>query len=94
MRRAAFLLFAFALSLSLSDHAAARTPTSQETATGQELAKQRVNENVMFLMGGQPGATFNQLANDISTIVSDGTNLRVISVDGGAAMQNVEDVLF
>jgi TRAP-type uncharacterized transport system substrate-binding protein len=55
---------------------------------------QRVNANVLFLMGGQPGATFNQLANDISLVVSDGDKLRVLSVEGGAAVENVEDVRY
>src|SRR5271163_1713596 len=60
-----------------------------------EQSRQRVNENVMFLMGGQPGATFNQIANDISLVLGSGNdNLRVLSVDGGAAVQNVEDVLY
>jgi TRAP transporter TAXI family solute receptor len=86
MKRASFLLFAFALSL--FDHAVSQTMPSHDQM------KQRVNENVMFLMGGQPGATFNQLANDISTVVSNGTDLRVLSVDGGAAVENVEDVIF
>jgi len=45
-------------------------------------------------MGGQPGATFSQLAHDISVVVDDGNNLRVLPVVGGAAVQNVEDVLF
>jgi TRAP transporter TAXI family solute receptor len=45
-------------------------------------------------MGGQPGATFNQLAYDIATVVSDGQNLRVLPVEGGAAVENVEDVLY
>ena len=88
MKRASFLLFAFALSLPLCDRALSQTPP------GHEQMKERVNENVMFLMGGQPGATFNQIANDISTVLSDGTTLRVLSVDGGAAVENVEDVLF
>jgi uncharacterized protein len=60
-----------------------------------EQSRQRVNDNVMFLMGGQPGATFNQIANDISLVLAGGNNnVRVLSVDGGAAIQNVEDVLF
>jgi TRAP-type uncharacterized transport system substrate-binding protein len=45
-------------------------------------------------MGGQPGATFSQLAHDISVVVDDPNNLRVLPVVGGAAVQNVEDVLF
>jgi TRAP transporter TAXI family solute receptor len=60
-----------------------------------EQNRQRVNENVLFLMGGQPGATFNQIANDISLVLGSGNdNVRVLSVDGGAAVQNVEDVLY
>src|SRR5215510_13641263 len=80
-------LLTFVLSLALVDRAVAQTPSHDQL-------KQRVNENVVFLMGGQPGATFNQLANDISVVVSDEKNLRVLSVEGGAAVQNVEDVLF
>jgi uncharacterized protein len=45
-------------------------------------------------MGGQLGAPFNQLAHDISVVVDDGDNLRVLPVVGGAAMQNVKDVLY
>ena len=35
-----------------------------------------------------------RFANEISVVVGDGYNLRVLSVDGGAAVQNVEDVLY
>jgi TRAP transporter TAXI family solute receptor len=72
---------------------------SGESAIAQKLSpleqkRQRVNENVLFLMGGQPGATFSQLAHDISVVVDDPNNLRVLPVAGGAAVQNVEDVIF
>jgi len=87
MRWGSFLLVAFGLSLALCERAVAQTPSHDQI-------KQRVNENVVFLMGGQPGATFNQLANDISVVVSDDKNLRVLSVEGGAAVQNLEDVLY
>jgi len=59
-----------------------------------EQIRQRVNDNVLFLMGGQLGAPFSQLAHDISVVVEDGKNLRVLPVVGGAAIQNVEDVLY
>lgn len=88
MRLASFSLLALFLSLSFGDQALS------QTVPGHEQTKQRVNENVIFLMGGQPGATFNQLANDISVVVSGVNNLRVLSVDGGAAVENVEDVLY
>src|SRR5262249_35008827 len=72
---------------------------SGESALSQKLSpheqkRQRINENVLFLMGGQPGATFSQLAHDISVVVNDGENLRVLPVAGGAAVQNLEDIIF
>src|ERR1700729_598213 len=88
MKLASFSLLALFLSLSFGDQALS------QTVPGHEQTKQRGNENVIFLMGGQPGATFNQLANDISVVVSGVNNLRVLSVDGGAAVENVEDVLY
>ena len=74
-------------------------PPHGESAVAQKLSpleqmRKRVNENVLFLMGGQPGATFSQLAHDISVVVDDRNNLRVLPVVGGAAVQNVEDVIF
>jgi uncharacterized protein len=87
MKRAFLPLLAVCLSLSSGVPALCQTPTIEQF-------RQRVNDNVIFLMGGQPGATFNQLANDISLVVSDGYKLRVLSVDGGAAVENIEDVLY
>lgn len=66
-------------------------PGASET---REQIRQRVNENVLFLMGGQPGATFNQLANDIAAVIGSSNELRVLSVDGGAAVENIEDVVY
>ena len=90
MKWASLPLLALVLSLPpLCDRAVSQTLSSHEPN------RQSVNENVLFLMGGQPGATFNQIANDISVVLGGGDNtVRVLSVDGGAAVQNVEDVLF
>lgn len=76
------LLSAFVLSLTLS--------AAQASSSSQITDRQN---DVLFLMGGQPGATFNQLANDIAVVTSD-ENLRVVSVEGGAAVQNLEDLLY
>src|SRR5262249_48230028 len=86
MSRVSLPLFALVLSIALCGRALAQAPSHDQI-------KQRVNENVVFLMGGQAGATFNQLAHDISVVLSD-KNLRVLSVEGGAAVQNLEDVLY
>jgi uncharacterized protein len=88
MKWASLFLLALALSLPSFDRAAPQTPPPREQI------RERVNDNVLFLMGGQPGATFLQLAHDISVVVDDGNNLRVLPVVGGAAIQNVEDVLY
>jgi len=70
-----------------------QTPSPQPPSPRDRI-RQRVNDNVLFLMGGQPGATFSQLAHDISVVVDDGNKLRVLPVVGGAAVQNVEDVVY
>ena len=88
MKWASLPLLALVFFLPLFDRAASETPSSHEQI------RQRVNDSVLFLMGGQPGATFSQLAHDISVVVEDGNNLRVLPVVGGAAVQNVEDVLY
>jgi uncharacterized protein len=88
MKWASLPLLALALSLPLGESAVA-----QKLSPREQLRK-RVNENVLFLMGGQPGATFSQLAHDISVVVDNPNNLRVLPVEGGAAVQNVEDVVF
>lgn len=60
----------------------------------REAYREKVNENVLFLMGGQLGAAYIQITHDISVVVDDALNLRVLPVVGGAAVQNVHDVIF
>ena len=86
MKWVSLFLFALVLCLPSADHAVS------QPATSNEQLKERVNENVLFIMGGQPGATFLQLTPDIAAVVNDGNNLRVLPVVGGAATENVEDV--
>jgi len=83
-------VLALALSLPSWDRAESQTASPRDVTQ----LRQRVNDNVLFLMGGQLGAPFNQLAHDISVVVADGRNLRVLPVVGGAAIQNIEDVLY
>ena len=93
----AFLpLLASVFFITAGDRAVAQTspPAPSRATPGHEQLRERINNNVLFLMGGQLGATFNQLAHDISVVVEDGDNLRVLPVVGGAAIQNVKDVLY
>ena len=60
----------------------------------REQYREKVNENVLFLMGGQLGAAYITVAQDIAVVTDDGTKLRVLPVVGGAGVQNVHDVVF
>lgn len=67
---------------------------ARQARQAREAYRESINENVLFLMGGQLGAAYIQLAHDISVVVNDGLNLRVLPVVGGAGVQNVHDVVF
>src|SRR5262249_7348312 len=56
--------------------------------------KTKGKEKVGVFLGGQPSATFKPLAQHIFVVLSDEKNLRVLAVDGGAAVQNLEDVIY
>jgi uncharacterized protein len=73
---------------------AQRSRAPQSATLSREQFREQMNENVLFLMGGQLGAAYIQLAHDISVVVNDGSNLRVLPVVGEAALQNVKDLLF
>jgi len=89
---AAFAVFATARAQdSVSPEVRAQQRASQQA---REAYRERVNENVLFLMGGQLGAAYIQIAHDVSIVVDDGMNLRVLPVVGGAGVQNVHDVVF
>jgi TRAP-type uncharacterized transport system substrate-binding protein len=60
----------------------------------RENYREQVNENVLFLMAGQPGASYETIAHDIATVVDDGLRMRVLPVLGNAAVQNISDVMF
>ncbi len=68
--------------------------TARAARQAREAYRETINENVLFLMGGQLGAAYSQLAQDISVVVNDGLNLRVLPVIGAAGVQNVHDVVF
>jgi TRAP-type uncharacterized transport system substrate-binding protein len=68
--------------------------SAQTNAKQREQYRERLNENVVYLMGGQIGAALVVVAHDISVVVNDGDNLRVLPVLGGGAAQNLRDVVF
>lgn len=86
-----------ALSLPAAAQDANNTPSYQQQRAAQRARdnfREQINENVLFLMSGQPDASYLTLAHDISTVTNDGLRLRVLPVMGTASVQNVSDVLF
>jgi uncharacterized protein len=69
-------------------------PRQRSYQNAREAYREKLNENVLFLMGGQLGAAYIAVAHDISIVTNDGANLRVLPVVGGAGAQNVHDVVF
>lgn len=77
------------------DAEAAKSGSRQRSyQNARDAYRERINENVLFLMGGQLGAAYIAIAHDISVVTNDGQNLRVLPVVGGAGVQNVHDVVF
>lgn len=78
------------------DPSSGQTPQPKEKApdVAREQMRQKMNENVLVLMCGSLGAPYIQLGHDISVVVNDGDNLRVLPVVSDGALTNVRDVLF
>ena len=89
----AFLLLVSGLSPSPSS---AQTQASQpkDKLGNREQMRQKMNENLLVLMCGSLGAPYIQLGHDISVVVNDGDNLRILPVVSDGALTNVRDVLY
>jgi TRAP transporter TAXI family solute receptor len=91
----AFLLIVSALSPSASS--AQTQALQQKDKPGipiRDQMRQKMNENILVLMCGSLGAPYIQLGHDISVVVNDGDNLRILPVVSDGALTNVRDVLF
>jgi len=59
----------------------------------QSLGDQ-INQNTIAIMSGNPNATYLSLAYDLSAVLDDGDNFRVLPVIGKGGGQNLRDVRF
>lgn len=96
MKRLFALATALACFAATFDAAPAQTEVKQRPLkrTERDQYRERLNENVLYLMGGQLGAALVVVAHDMSVVVNDADNLRVLPVLGGGAAQNLRDVVF
>ncbi len=54
----------------------------------------RLNNNTVTIVSGNPNGTYLATAYDISAVLDDGDNLRILPVIGKGGAQNVRDVLY
>ena len=94
------LALAFLLALSPLAISASSAQTRQKGAAplnartfSHQDEREKVNQNLLMLLGGTLGGPWLQMAQDVALTVSDGDNLRVLPLAGGGAKSNLRDVL-
>src|SRR5262245_33500682 len=70
---------------------AQRTAAAQRQS--QQLATERSNQNTVTIISGNPNGSYLYLAYDLSAVLDDGDDLRVLPVIGKGGYQNVKDIL-
>ena len=66
----------------------------KRTATPQQAsAKERSNQNTVGIVAGKSDSTSLAVAEDLTNVLDDGDNFRVLALVGKGAAQNVRDVL-
>jgi TRAP transporter TAXI family solute receptor len=68
--------------------------TAQHAAAAKYLARRdKLNQNTVTVVSGNPNGTYLYLAYDLSAVLDDGDELRVLPVVGRGGYQNLMDVL-
>ncbi len=96
--RIAFVVSVFAcVAMAAAPQSTAQTTPSPPKAARNAVLEQlrsKINENTVSIVSGNPNGGYLGIAYDISTVVDDGDNMRVLPIVGKGAVQNVRDVLF
>src|SRR5258708_16428930 len=61
---------------------------------GSAQTKQALNANTVTLITGTIGGTYVQFGADLSSVLDDGNNLRVLPIVGRRSVQSLADILF
>jgi uncharacterized protein len=69
------------------------TAGAQRQAISHQLATERANQNTVTVISGNPNGSYLYLAYDLSALLDDDDNLRVLPVIGKGGYQNVKDIL-
>jgi uncharacterized protein len=79
-----------------SKRAALKAPVKRAPllpAVGHAAITEKLNQNTVTVISGNPNGTYLYLAYDMSAVLDDGTDLRVLPVIGKGGYQNVMDIL-
>lgn len=75
--------------------APAQRPAAPEPVlTARDELINKLNANTVTIVSGNPNGTYLSVVYDISAVLDDDTNLRVLPVVGKGASQNVRDILY
>jgi uncharacterized protein len=82
----------------LAQQSAKESPRASRAApvratTPWEVQRERLNQNTVTIITGTPAGTYLAVAYDMSVVLDDGDNLRVLAVTGKGSVQNVKDIL-
>jgi uncharacterized protein len=74
---------------------AASAQTAAKKAPAAQLVdeKDRANQNTVTIISGTPAGTYLAVAYDMSAVLDDGDDLRVLAVAGKGSVQNVRDIM-
>jgi uncharacterized protein len=96
IRLIAVLIGVAIASVNVSLPAFSQAPTSKRPhapSPSKADERERANQNTVTVISGTPAGTYLAIAYDMSAVLDDGENLRVLAVAGKGSVQNVRDIL-
>ena len=97
LKRSFCLFFGLALALALASQAHAQAQRSGAPVPNKPqlgTIGERINANTVAIVSGNPNATYMSIAYDLSAVLDDGDEFRVLPVIGKGGGQNIKDVRF
>src|SRR5262245_13995332 len=70
-----------------------KRPVAVQPVQSQLALREELNQNTVTVISGNPNAAYLYLAYDMSAVLDDGNNLRILPVIGKGGYQNMMDVL-
>jgi TRAP transporter TAXI family solute receptor len=81
------------LTLAATQSGGEQAPKRYSSTEHMELIR-TINQNTVTIVSGNPNGTYLYLAYDMSAVLDDGNDLRILPVIGKGGYQNVVDVLY